>query len=57
MGLKVATELPNLIPSEGHVVAEGKVEYGATDMFGNPLQTDLFGEVVKPIVKKQGRKK
>jgi hypothetical protein len=39
-------ELPNLTSSEGHVVAEGKVEYGPTDMFGNPLQTDLFGAVV-----------
>jgi hypothetical protein len=49
-------ELPNLTPGEGRVVAEGKVEYGATDMFGNPLQTDLFGEVVT-ATKKRGRRK
>jgi len=50
-------ELPNLTPGEGRVVAEGKVEYGATDMFGNPLQTDLFGEVVKPKNKVTRRRK
>jgi len=49
-------ELPVVISGEGHVVAEGNVEYGATDMFGNPLQTDLFGEVVTGK-KKRGRKK
>ncbi len=49
-------ELPNLTPGEGHVVAEGGVEYGATDMFGNPLQTDLFGEVVTSV-KKRGKRK
>ncbi len=49
-------ELPNLTPGEGRVMAEGKVGYGAMDMFGNPLQTDLFGEVVTST-KKRGRKK
>jgi len=29
-------ELPNLTTSEGRVVVEGKVEYGATDMVGAP---------------------
>ncbi len=53
---KPVIELPNLTPSEGHVVAEGKVEYGATDMFGDPFQTDLFGEVVTSTKgKKRGK--
>jgi hypothetical protein len=42
--------------SESHAVAEGRAEYGATDMFGNSLQTDLFGAVVT-AKKKRGKRK
>ncbi len=51
---KPVIELPVITSGEGRVVAEGKVEYGTTDMFGNPLQTDLFGEVV---TSKRGKKR
>ncbi len=40
---KPVIELPNLTLSEGRVVAEGKVEYGATDMFGNPSRWICLG--------------
>jgi len=50
-------ELPTLAPCKSRVVAEGKVEYGTTDMFRNPLQTDLFGEVVTSTKGKRGKRK
>lgn len=37
-------------------VSEEQARYGATDLFGNPLETDLFGNVVSGKSKKKGRK-
>jgi len=48
-------ELPNLTPGPSPEAGEGSG--GPTDMFGNPLQTDLFGEVVKPKNKVTRRRK
>ena len=50
---KPVIELPNLTPSPSPEAGEGSG--GPTDMFGNPLQTDLFGEVV--ILMKKGKKR
>jgi hypothetical protein len=48
-------ELPNLTPGPSPEAGEGSG--GPTDMFGNPLQTDLFGEVVTSTKGKRGKRK